>query len=62
MAFLLDMEKNMEIQVNTNQRTYAIHLEKGSLHRVKEIVKPKGRVFIIIDDGVPKKWKNILNE
>ena len=62
MAFLLDMEKNMEIQVNTNQRTYAIHLEKGSLHRVKEIVKPKGRVFIISDDGVPEKWKNILLE
>ncbi len=52
----------MEIQVNTNQRTYAIHLEKGSLHRVKEIVKPKGRVFIISDDGVPEKWKNILLE
>ena len=63
MAFLLlDMEKNMEIQVNTKQRTYAIHLEKGSLHRVKEIIKPKGRVFIISDDGVPEKWQNILLE
>ena len=63
MAFLLlDMEKNMKIQVNTKQRTYAIHLEKGSLHRVKEIIKPKGRVFIISDDGVPEKWQNILLE
>ena len=52
----------MEIQVNTKQRTYAIHLEKGSLHRVKEIIKPKGRVFIISDDGVPEKWQNILLE
>ena len=50
----------MEIQVNTKQRTYPIILERGSLYRAKEIIKPKGRVFIVSDDGVPKKWQDAL--
>ncbi len=50
----------MEIKVSTKQRTYPIIFERGALYKVKELIQPKGKVFIVSDDGVPKKWQDIL--
>lgn len=52
----------MQIEMNTKQRNYPIIVERGSLYHAKELIQPKGQVFIVSDDGVPKKWQNILQE
>ncbi len=52
----------MKIDVQTKQRNYPIYLERGSLHKVKELINPQGKVFIVSDDGVPEKLQKILVE
>lgn len=50
----------MEITVHTRQKEYPISLERGILSKVKDYVRKDANVFIVSDDGVPEKWKNIL--
>lgn len=53
---------DMEIEVNTNSKKYKIYLERGILTHAKDFIGRSGQVFIVSDDGVPKKWQNMLKE
>lgn len=52
----------MEIVMHAKSKTYSIYLEKGVLNRASELIGRQGRVFIVSDDGVPDKWKQILQQ
>ena len=51
----------MKLDVHTKNSTYPIYLERGVLNRAKELIGA-ANVFLISDDGVPEKWRNILQE
>lgn len=50
----------MEITVNTKTRKYPIYFERGALFKTKELIGNEGHVFLISEDGVPEKWRDIL--
>ncbi len=50
----------MEIVIHAKSKTYPIYLERGVLNKASQVIGNKGRVFIVSDDGVPKKWQKIL--
>lgn len=52
----------MRIDVKTNNGSYPVYLEKGALKKAKEYIGREGHVFLISDDGVPEKWRNILRQ
>ena len=49
----------MELQVHTKDRTYPIIIERNALSKAREYIGTD-RVFLISDDGVPEKWRDIL--
>lgn len=51
----------MRIEVKTKDKTYPIEMERGLLYKVKEFIGNE-QVFLISDDGVPEKYRNILQE
>ncbi len=57
---VFDSGGSMRIDVHTNQRNYPIILEHGVLNKAKEVIRECGHVFLVSDDGVPEKWRNIL--
>lgn len=52
----------MEIDVHTGSKNYPIYLERGVLKRAHERIGRDGHVFLVSDDGVPEKWRNLLKE
>ena len=52
----------MEIIMHAKSKTYSIYLERGILAKAKEVIGRQGRVFIVSDDGVPEKWRNLLKK
>lgn len=52
----------MEIDVHASSKTYPIYMERGILARAGEVIGRKGHVFIVSDDGVDEKWRNMLKE
>lgn len=50
----------MEITVHTKQKDYPIYFERGGLGRAKELIGREGHVFLVSDDGVPEKWRDLL--
>ena len=52
----------MRIDVNTSSGSYPVLIEKGLLRKAKEYIGREGHVFLISDDGVPEKWRIILQE
>lgn len=52
----------MEIDVHASSKTYPIYMERGILARAGEVIGRKGYVFIVSDDGVDEKWRNMLKE
>ena len=51
-----------KLTVHTKDRDYDVLLERGILTRAKELIQPDGMVYLVSDDGVPEKWRNILQE
>lgn len=58
---LLFWENGMKIEVHTSTKTYPVIVERGLLKRASEIIGRQGHVYIITDDGVPEKWRNMLH-
>ena len=52
----------MKIEVHAASRTYPIYMERGILSRAAEIIGRKGHVFLVSDDGVDIRWRNMLKE
>ncbi len=52
----------MRIEVHTKDKVYPVILERGILRRAKEVIGREGHVFLISENGVPEKWRNILQE
>lgn len=50
----------MEMDVAVSAGSYRITLEHGLLAKVSDYVPQGKRVFVISDDGVPAKWRDIL--
>ncbi len=50
----------MKMTVHTKQHDYDICLERGILSHASELVGEVGIPFLISDDGVPKKWRTLL--
>lgn len=50
----------MKIEVNTKTRSYTIHLGRGLLQQCKDLIPNHGQVFIVSDDGVAEKWRQML--
>lgn len=51
-----------EIQVNTKTKSYPIYFQRGALQKAKQLIGKEGHVFLVSEDGVPLKWRNILQE
>ena len=62
MAFLKKRGNSMEITVHTKTKDYPVIQEKGILNRAGKVIGRQGRVFLVSDDGVPEKWRTILQE
>lgn len=52
----------MEIDVHANSKTYPIYMERGILARASQVIGRNGHVFIVSDDGVDEKWRNMLKK
>lgn len=52
----------MEIRVHTQTKEYPIYFERGGIFKIKEYIGQEGHVFLISEDGVPEKWRKILQE
>lgn len=50
----------MEIEVHTKDRNYTVYLQRGILLSASQLIGRQGHVFLVSDDGVPKKWRDIL--
>lgn len=50
----------MELCVKTSSKTYPVIIERGILTRVGEILGRQGHVFLVSEDGVPRKWRDML--
>lgn len=63
-GFLFSKEENsaMAIAVHTRQREYPIVLERGILRHARETIGMAGHVFLVSDDGVPAKWRDMLKQ
>ena len=60
MAFVILEKKRMKLEVHTSTKTYPVIVERGVLGKVKDIVGWEGHVYLISDDGVPEKWRDML--
>lgn len=52
----------MKMIVYAKQREYPILMEKGILARASKEIGECGRVFLVSDDGVPEKWREMLKK
>jgi len=52
----------MKIDVHTKDRDYSVYLERGILARADAMIGRHGHVFIVSDDGVPLKWRKMLQD
>ena len=50
----------MIIHLDLAERSYDIHLKRGILHTVGEILNFNRRVLIVTDNGVPREYANII--
>lgn len=50
----------MEIEVKTKDRNYIVYLQRGILSSASSLIGRQGHVFLISDDGVPQKWRDLL--
>ncbi len=50
----------MKIEVCTKSKTYPVYLERGILQNVRQLIGREGHVFLVSDDGVPEKWRAML--
>lgn len=50
----------MEIDVHAKSKTYPIYMERGILVRAGEVIGRNGHVFIVSDDGVDVRWRELL--
>lgn len=60
MVFIFEEVVEMKIRVHTETKEYPIYFERGGLLKAKEYIGQEGHVFLISEDGVPKKWRNAL--
>lgn len=52
----------MIIPVKTNNAFYDIILERGSLAKCDEYIKPKGKALVVTDSGVPQTYAKTVSE
>lgn len=52
----------MEISVQTKDHKYSVLVGRGILSSASKIIGRDGHVFIVSDDGVPEKWRTMLQE
>ncbi len=50
----------MELVVETKTKKYPVILERGILARAAEVIGRQGHVYLVSEDGVPEKWRNLL--
>lgn len=52
----------MKIEVQTKDRVYPIYMERGILSSASSLIHAQGQVFLVSDDGVPQKWREMLQK
>lgn len=52
----------MKIEVKTKERDYSVILQRGILASASSLIGRQGHVFLISDDGVPAKWRDLLSQ
>lgn len=52
----------MRMEVHTKQRNYPILMERGILAHAGERTGECGKPFLVSDDGVPEKWRKMLQQ
>lgn len=50
----------MEITVKTKDKIYTVYLQRGILSSASQLIGRHGHVFLVSDDGVPEKWRTML--
>ena len=52
----------MKLNVNLENHSYPIYIERSAIHKVHEYIPISRKIAIITDTGVPEKWVNIVKE